>query len=108
MPEPPHHLDRPIALVTHHIHRPQIGKRHRDIVSLFLVTGKNQDRVTPLLMVNKVLPVSVMLRRIRLGLPVHELPADGVIGIHGARRELLFGLLKGDQQHIGLDVSEVE
>jgi len=85
MPEPPDHLDRPVTLVTHHIHRPQISKRYRDIVPLFLVAGKDQDRVTPLLMVNQVLPVGVMLRGIRLGLPVHELPADGVIGIHGAR-----------------------
>jgi len=36
-------------------------------------------------MVNQVLSISVMLRGIRLRLPVHELPADGVIGIHGAR-----------------------
>jgi hypothetical protein len=59
-------------------------------------------------MVNQVLPVSVMLRCIRLGLLMHELPADGVIGVHSARRELLLGLLKGDQQHIGLYVSEVK
>lgn len=73
MPQPPHYLDRPLALVTHHIHRPQIGKRHRDIVPLFLIAGKDQNRVTPLLMVDQVLPVSVVLRRIRLGLPVMQL-----------------------------------
>lgn len=38
------HRHRPVALVTDHIHRPQIGKRHRDIVPLLLVTGKDQDR----------------------------------------------------------------
>jgi len=59
-------------------------------------------------MMNQVLPVGVMLRGIRLGFPVHELPADGVIGIHGAWREFLFGLLKGDQQHIGLYICEVK
>jgi len=68
MPEPPDHLDRPVALVTHHIHRPQIGKRHRDIVAPFLVAGKDQNRVTPLLMVNHVLPIGVMLGGICLPL----------------------------------------
>jgi hypothetical protein len=66
VPQPPHHLDGPVTLVTHHIHRPHIGKRHSGIVPPLLVTGKDQDRVAPILMVNQVLPVSVMLRGIRL------------------------------------------
>ena len=77
MPQPPQHLDRLFTLITHHIHRPRIGKRHSDIVPSLLAAGKDQDRVTSLLMVNQVLPVGVMLRGICLGLPVHEIPTDG-------------------------------
>ena len=69
LPAPPDHLDRPVTLVTDHIHRSQIGKRHRDVVALFLIAGKDQDRVTPLLVMNQVLPVGVMLRGIGLELP---------------------------------------
>lgn len=58
-------------------------------------------------MANQVLPVGVVLGGVGLGFPVQQLPADGVIRIHGAGGELLLRLLEGHQQGIGLDVGKV-
>lgn len=107
MPQPPDHLELPVTLVSDHTHRPQIDKWHRDVVPLFLVAGKDQNGITPLIMTNQILPVSVMLRRNCLRRPVQKLSADRVIRIHGTGRKFLFRLLECHQQHIRFQLGEM-
>src|SRR5689334_21605576 len=53
-------------------------------------------------MMNQVLSSSACLSRVRWGLPMQQFTADGVVGIHRARRKLAFRFLERDKSSIGL------
>ena len=64
--EMPEHLDRAFAFVAHIIGLAEVGKGKREIVLPLLFSGKNQDSVTPVGMIDQILSCGACLRSIGL------------------------------------------
>lgn len=108
MAEAPYYFDRSFACETHPIDIATVNERNGASVSLFLIPGEDQNRLAALCMLNEVLTGVGLLRRVGLRLSMEQFPADRIVGVHGAGRELPFRFLVGDQQCISPDRREME
>lgn len=62
--EPPDHLDRAFAFVAYIIGLAEVGEGKREIVLPLLFSGKNQNSVTPVGMIDQILSCGACLRGI--------------------------------------------
>jgi hypothetical protein len=58
MPQAPNHLDRSLALVTHPLGQAQVREGNGAAVVFLLVSDKDQDGVSPFLVMDGLRPVS--------------------------------------------------
>lgn len=108
MGEAPNHLDWSLGFKAH-----QAGAAEKRIwggnaVHFLARASEEQHRVAPVFMVDQVLPLAARLACLRLGLPVQQLSAYGIVLIHRAGRKFLLGLLERDQSRDGLNPGKVK